>query len=458
MAASDARPVPLKNTAYRVTFPILDADGDLVTGASTPDPESSLDGGTFADLTNDFTEIATASGMYFLDLTAGEMNGDCIAIIAKTATAGAKTTPIVLYPEETGDINVDVSAWLGTAAATPTVAGVPEIDVTHWLGTAAATPTVAGVPEIDVTHWLGTAAAAPTVAGVPEVDVTHWIGTAASTPTTPGVPEVDLILWLGAAPTALAGGSRVDCNVGAIGGTAAVATTLEKYLTGMKTGIADSGSTTTIVDAERTEADTDYWKGSIVLFTTGNNIGQARLVTAFDAATDTLTYAPATTNAVTTHGYILIPHARVDIHSWLGTIVNALISGRVDANVQAMAANVITSSILATDSIGSAQLAATAIAKIKNAILPEKNVALSDIEFLMIDSADDVSPKTGLTITGTRSIDGGAFGAVGGTFSEIGNGIYAFDASSGDMNGTIITFRFASAGANDTFLTLKTGG
>lgn len=180
MASTDARPVPIKNTAYRVTFPIYDADGDLVTGATGLDSERSLDGATFADCTNEATEIATSSGMYFLDLTAAEMNTDCTAVIVKTTTVGAKTTAIVLYPNESGDIDVDVTAWLGTAAATPTVAGVPEVDVTHWIGTAAATPTVAGVPEVDVTHWIGTAAATPTVAGVPEVDVTHLGGGAQS--------------------------------------------------------------------------------------------------------------------------------------------------------------------------------------------------------------------------------------------------------------------------------------
>src|SRR3972149_617767 len=97
MASTDARPVPEKNVAYRVTLPILDADGDLVTGATALDSEVSIDGGTFADATSEATEIATSSGMYFLDLTAGEMNGDTIAIIVKTSTAGAKTTPIVLY-------------------------------------------------------------------------------------------------------------------------------------------------------------------------------------------------------------------------------------------------------------------------------------------------------------------------------------------------------------------------
>lgn len=110
MAATDARPVPRKNTAYRVTFPILDADGDLVTGAATLDSEVSIDGGTFADCTNEATEIATSSGIYFLDLSAAEMNGDTIAVIVKTGTAGAKTTTLVFYPEELGDYRISTPA------------------------------------------------------------------------------------------------------------------------------------------------------------------------------------------------------------------------------------------------------------------------------------------------------------------------------------------------------------
>lgn len=110
MASTDAHAVPTKNVAYRITIPLLDADGDLVTGATTPDSEVSKDGGTFADCTNEVTEIATASGMYFLDLTATEMNADTVAIIIKSATSGMKTTPIVLYPNKTDDIKV---SWDG---------------------------------------------------------------------------------------------------------------------------------------------------------------------------------------------------------------------------------------------------------------------------------------------------------------------------------------------------------
>lgn len=115
MASTDARPFPLKNTAFRVTFPLLDADGDLVTAAGSLDSEVSLDGAAFADCTNEATEIGS-TGMYYLDLTSAEMNADTVAIIVKSA--GAKTTPIVLYPVEGGDIDVDVTYIAGSAVST----------------------------------------------------------------------------------------------------------------------------------------------------------------------------------------------------------------------------------------------------------------------------------------------------------------------------------------------------
>lgn len=49
MATTDAKHIPVKNAAYRLTFPIFDADGDLVTGATGLDSEVSIDGGTFTD-------------------------------------------------------------------------------------------------------------------------------------------------------------------------------------------------------------------------------------------------------------------------------------------------------------------------------------------------------------------------------------------------------------------------
>jgi hypothetical protein len=122
MATSDATPIPVKNQAYRVTFPILDADGDLVTAATGLDSEVSKDGGTFTDCSSEATEIASGSGMYFLDLTNTEMNADTVAIIVKTTSSGAKTTPMVLYPNKSGGLAVNVTAWAGSATATTNIA------------------------------------------------------------------------------------------------------------------------------------------------------------------------------------------------------------------------------------------------------------------------------------------------------------------------------------------------
>ena len=93
-----------------------------------------------------------------------------------------------------------------------------------------------------------------------------------------------------------------------------------------------------------------------------------------------------------------------------------------------------------------------------NKILPAKNAALSNIEFIMVDATDGFTPETGVTVSGTKSIDGGAYAAVTGTIAEVANGTYQFDASAADMNGTIITFRFTGTGCADRFLTIRTSG
>lgn len=150
MAASDARPMPRKNTAFRVTFPIYDSSGDLKTGASGLDSEVSIDGGTFADCTNEATEIATSSGIYYLDLTSGEMNGDTVALNVKSTSN--KTTTIVIYPEELGDIRVDVGQISGDATAADNAESF--FDGTGYAGTNNVIPTVATVTNVTTVNGL----------------------------------------------------------------------------------------------------------------------------------------------------------------------------------------------------------------------------------------------------------------------------------------------------------------
>jgi hypothetical protein len=91
-----------KNTAARIIFPILDADGDPVPDAADLDSEVSIDGAVFANCSDEAHNIAnpgglTNTGLYYLDLTAAEMNGDVISVQIKTSTSGAKTTMLVIY-------------------------------------------------------------------------------------------------------------------------------------------------------------------------------------------------------------------------------------------------------------------------------------------------------------------------------------------------------------------------
>src|SRR2546430_17290735 len=53
---------------------------------------------------------------------------------------------------------------------------------------------------------------------------------------------------------------------------------------------------------------------------------------------------------------------------------------------------------------------------------------------LMIDSADHITGKTGLTLTVTLSKDGAAFAAMGGSVTEISSGWYKLALNTTDTN------------------------
>lgn len=97
--------------------------------------------------------------------------------------------------------------------------------------------------------------------------------------------------------------------------------------------------------------------------------------------------------------------------------------------------------------------------KVKTDLLPDgvaKNTALANFMFLMIDSADHVTPKTGLTVTAQRSIDGAAFAACAGAVTELSAGIYKISLANTDMNGDVICLKFTATGADARYITIKT--
>lgn len=105
MAATDARPVPRKNAAWRVYFAVRKNDGTLITTWAGQDSEVSLDGAAFADCTNEATEVGT-SGCGYLDLTSSEMNADEITLKITVTNTDALPLVLTVFPEEAGDYRV----------------------------------------------------------------------------------------------------------------------------------------------------------------------------------------------------------------------------------------------------------------------------------------------------------------------------------------------------------------
>jgi hypothetical protein len=97
------------------------------------------------DLADIFARLGAPAG--------ASMSADIAAIEAQTDDIGAAGAGLTAIPWNAAwDAEVQSECADAIAAAEPI-----DANVTQWLGSAAATPTVAGVPEVDVTHWLGVA-------------------------------------------------------------------------------------------------------------------------------------------------------------------------------------------------------------------------------------------------------------------------------------------------------------
>lgn len=87
-------------------------------------------------------------------------------------------------------------------------------------------------------------------------------------------------------------------------------------------------------------------------------------------------------------------------------------------------------------------------ANVAGQVAVKKNTALAGFTFPMTDSTLH-TPKTGLTVTLQRSIDGGALANATNSVSELSGGLYIINLSAADLNGSTITF-YATAAAADT--------
>lgn len=127
----------------------------------------------------------------------------------------------------------------------------------------------------------------------------------------------------------------------------------------------------------------------------------------------------------------------------LGRLPTTLVSGRIDASVGAMAANVITAASSAADFV-------TEVTAPTSLLTIPKNTAYTNYPIRMVTSAGVA--VTGQTVTCDRAIDAGAFAdaAAGASATEISLGYYRLSLLAGDLNGNSIIMYCTGTGGSGT--------
>lgn len=81
-------------------------------------------------------------------------------------------------------------------------------------------------------------------------------------------------------------------------------------------------------------------------------------------------------------------------------------------------------------------------------VVLKKNKAYSNFMIYLVAASDGVTPVTGATVAGTVSLDGGAFGAIANSPTEVGQGLYVVDFATTDTNANSGFFRFTASGGS----------
>lgn len=236
-------PLPKKNTAYTFNLSLVDranrpqfrANPTLALG----DFKVSTDGGAFANLgTTPTVEPATSTNVKVV-LSAGEMNGDRIVIQAIDA-AGAEWDDVVVYIDTT-------TATVDDLVRSTTPANALTVDASGNVKLQATTHTGATIPTVTT--------------------VTN----------------------------------RVTANTDQIAGSSTAATNLSNSASTIIVGSVDASpapTTTSFADTTNlTSTVTDFYKGRVIIFVTGNLAKQATAITAYNGTTHAVTVSPALTSA-----------------------------------------------------------------------------------------------------------------------------------------------------------------
>lgn len=250
----------------------------------------------------------------------------------------------------------------------------------------------------------------------------------------------------------------------------------------LETGTLQSATASTVTLAAGANANNNFYDHAMLVITGGTGEGQAR---AIDEG-----YVGATKVAPIAPDWVVTPDGTSEYSVYADTEKHVLQVHAAAINAASFAASAIDAAALAADAAAkivdaweaqsqadptgfhvnvkevndtaqaandnSADIIAIKTQTDDQPAGVKKNVALDDFTFLMVNSADHFTPKTGLTITATISLDGAAFGACTNSAVEISSGVYKIDLTQAEMNADTITLKFTASGADQRTITILT--
>jgi len=271
-----------------ITFnmgPFVDrTDGVTEETGLTLDVELSKNGGTFANRNSATAITHDANGWYKVELNTTDTDtlGRLIVKAHDAANALPVWVEVMVMPANVWDslygadkLDVNVEEWNATSVPAEHTAGYPICTVKDGTGTG----------EIDTN--AGAIVSVTTAANVTTVNgLAANVITAASIAT--GAVDAD----------ALAADAVAEIADGVwdepIAGHSTSGTYGEHHYLIYSGQCSGATTTTTLIDSGLTQADTDHWKGRVIIFLDGGLKFQATDITAFDPATDKLTFTAVT--------------------------------------------------------------------------------------------------------------------------------------------------------------------
>lgn len=273
MASTDGNRL-IKNAPYRITFPLRNrTDHTLVTGlAGSMTTQLSEDSGAFAAVTNSPSEIGS-TGIYYLDLVAGEVDSDIM--VFKAADTNAYQYVEVLRPEPCVESGV---AQAGTASTLTLRSGASSVD-DFYNGLQVEIVRGTGLGQVRaISNYVGSSKLAT-------LD-RDW----STTPDTTSVYKITSQVGL------LSSNLHQLADIRAVSDDAAVADTMEKFYDGafIAGTVNDATPTTTVFDGNSglSSSDDEYNRAGIV-FTSGANQGLQRKISDYTGSTRTITVSRA---------------------------------------------------------------------------------------------------------------------------------------------------------------------